>query len=73
MLLERQYLSTYWLYFRVSLCVQFMLAGLVTYGVGSIAVGKFSGVVMRAACGVGILTHLYAMYLKRVKMDNYQQ
>ena len=70
-MLERQYLSTYWLYFRVSIVVQFMLAGLLTYGVGSIMIAKFNGTVMRTMCGTGLTVHMYAMYLKRVKMDNY--
>ena len=70
-LLERQYLKTYWHYFRVSMGVQGILAGCVMYGGATIYMGNFKGSVMRAFCGVGIVLHGYAMYLKRVKMDDY--
>ena len=72
LLLERQYLKTYWHYFRVSMGVQGILASCVVYGGTTIYMGNFKGSVMRAFCGVGIVLHGYCMYLKRVKMDNYQ-
>ena len=69
-LLEKKYLSTYWHYFRVSIGVQGVMATTLTYGVGSVFLGKFNGSVMRSFCGVGIVLHMYALYLKRIKMDD---
>lgn len=71
-LLERQYLKTYWHYFRVSLGVQGILATCVLYGGVTIATHTFSGTVMRSFCGAGLILHMYSMYLKRVKMDDLQ-
>lgn len=57
----------------MSIVVQCMLAGIITYGVASISLGKFSGTVLRCATGVGLITHMFSMYLKRFKMENLQQ
>lgn len=45
----------------------------VGYGGISIATATFNGSVMRSICGIGVVVHMYAMYLKRVKMANYQE
>jgi len=65
-LVEKQYLSTYWHYFRVSIGVQSILMSCVAYGGATIAIGKFNGSFMRSICGVGLVLHMYGMYLKRI-------
>ena len=73
LLIERQYLNTYWHYFRVSLAVQGILALCVGYGGITIATNTFNGSVMRCFCGAGLVLHCYGMYLKRVKMMQWQE
>ena len=69
--MERAYLKTFWHVFRCELAVQLSIATAVVYtGIGFVT-KTFSNSAFRVILGIGLTTHLYTMWVKRIQLNDY--
>lgn len=59
--------------FRVDMSVNLTICFTVTYGVFGFTTRKFNASAFRTICGVGIVQHLYSVYLRRVTLADLEE